>query len=114
MPEHVVGSLPQPRAEGGERPGASLAIANVCTGSKCEELSVSKSSPLCPNERTSMRRAAAFLKGEGGLRLFEGHPVRPCTVASRFAPNGGSCRRHRACAGLPRSFESAPSSSLCA
>ncbi|MCW2218788.1 hypothetical protein M2232_002320 [Bradyrhizobium japonicum] len=34
MPEHVVGSLPQPRAEGGERPGASFAIANVCTGSE--------------------------------------------------------------------------------
>jgi hypothetical protein len=32
-----------------------------CT--KCEELNVSKSGPLCPNERTSTRRVATSLMG---------------------------------------------------
>ena len=30
---------------------------------KCEELNVSKSSPICPTERPSMRRAATSLMG---------------------------------------------------
>lgn len=33
-------------------------------GSKCEELNVSRFSPLCPIERTSMRRAANSLMGQ--------------------------------------------------
>jgi hypothetical protein len=38
-------------------------MLNVRFGSKREELNVSKSGPLCPIERTSMRRAATSLMG---------------------------------------------------
>jgi hypothetical protein len=41
-------------------------------GSKCEELNVSKSSPLRPTERTSMRRAATSLNGMDRPRS---HPI---------------------------------------
>jgi hypothetical protein len=38
--------------------------ADVCSGSKREELSVSKSRPLYPAKRTSMRGVATSLMGQ--------------------------------------------------
>jgi hypothetical protein len=38
--------------------------ADVRVGSKCEKLNVSKSSPLCPIERTSMGHAGTSLMGQ--------------------------------------------------
>jgi hypothetical protein len=44
-------------------PHARLPGNLVGSGSKCEKLNVSKSSPLCLTERTSIRRAASSLMG---------------------------------------------------
>ena len=53
-------------------------------GSKCEELNVSKSSPLCLTEQTSMRRDANFQKCHG-TKSLRSSPLRGST--SREARN---------------------------
>jgi len=54
--------------------------ATSAPGSKCEELNVSKTSPLCPTIRTSTRRAATSLMGQ----------ERSTTTTTR-APRVASC-----------------------
>jgi hypothetical protein len=51
--------------------GAPRRTVGVGIGSECEELNVSKSSPLHPVERTSMRRAAISLMGQ--QRKYQHH-----------------------------------------
>ena len=43
--------------------------SDVRLGSKCEELNLSKSSPPCPNERTSTKCVATSLMGQSTKSL---------------------------------------------
>ena len=70
----------------------SKGTADVRCGSKCEKLNVSKSSPLCPIERTSMGRAGTSLMGHGRLMQRSKRYSYSITSSARATSVAGSSR----------------------
>src|SRR4051812_35216718 len=52
--------VPAVRFERDPRAAIVLRLVNVRAGSTCEALNLSKSSPQCPKERTSLQRGATY------------------------------------------------------
>src|SRR5439155_2283330 len=60
---------------------------NVCCGSKCEELTASKSNPLCSTNRTSTGCTATSLMGQ--QRSFRNRVDECCPHRKRGGASGG-------------------------